>query len=209
MISELKQGNSVALVSDAGTPLISDPGETLVIRVRECNLDVVTIPGPCAAITALVSSGLPTKRFTFYGFMPQKTNEKKSVLKSISENKYSSIIYESPKRIKKLIYELKIVCGGDRKISIAKELTKKFELQIIQEIDKAIEAFDESEPKGEYTIIVEGKKFSTRTNIEDEEIKRELLELINAGLSHSGAANYLAKKYNKPKNNIYKLIIDN
>ena len=208
LISELKQGKSVALVSDAGTPLISDPGEALVIQARNCNLDVVTIPGPCAAITALVSSGLATERFSFYGFLPQKLKEKKSVLESISDNKFSSIIYESPKRIKKLIHELKSVCGGDRKISIAKELTKKFESQIIQEIDKAIEDFDEVEPKGEYTIIVEGNKSFRKKNIKHEEIKKELLDLINAGLSHSSAATYLAKKYTMPKNYIYKLKID-
>ena len=209
LISELKEGKSIALVSDAGMPLISDPGESLVSQVRNNNLDVISIPGPCAAITALVSSGLDTQRFTFYGFLPRKTNEKKIILKSIAENKFSSIIYESPKRLKKLLLDLKLVCGGDRKISIAKELTKKYEFQITSLVDELIEELGQTEPRGEYTIVIEGEKPGRIKDFRNEKIKQELIDLIEAGLRHSAAATYLAKKYEIPKNIVYKLkIID-
>ena len=102
-MEKLSNGNSIALVSDAGMPLISDPGENLVKKARENNFDVICIPGPCAAINALVTSGLATSEFTFYGFIPKTGKERKNKLERISNSNYASVLYESPKRIKKLL----------------------------------------------------------------------------------------------------------
>ena len=116
IINELKSGKSVALVSDAGMPSICDPGEELVKHAKSHNINVICIPGPCAAITALVSSGLPSSKFTFEGFLPKKKSEREKILLEISENHKTTILFESPHRLKKLLEELKKFLGGERLI---------------------------------------------------------------------------------------------
>ena len=108
-------------------PLISDPGENLVKKARENNFDVICIPGPCAAINALVSSGLGTSEFTFYGFIPKTGKERKNKIEDISNSNYASVLYESPKRILKLLVDLKQICEHNRSIAVMKEMTKRFE----------------------------------------------------------------------------------
>ncbi len=210
LLKELKEEKSIAIVSDAGMPLISDPGELLVKYVKKNNFDVICIPGPCAALTALVCSGFSCSRFIFYGFMPKNNREKQVILQSINQNKYSSIIYESPKRIFKLLNELKNICGGQREISLTRELTKKYEQHFGNNIDEVLNDLKKSEPRGEFTLIVSGNK-SSKLSIEKplDMIKKELLDLMDAGLTHSSAANYLARKHNYPKNQIYNLKIYN
>tara|TARA_B100000886_G_scaffold133486_1_gene90062 strand:- start:2853 stop:3737 length:885 start_codon:yes stop_codon:yes gene_type:complete len=208
IISKLKNGASIALVSDAGTPLISDPGELLVKKVREANFDIISVPGPCAAIAAIVSSGLECSNFIFYGFIPRSSKERKKILNSIKNNDISSIVYESPKRIIKLLIDLKDLCGDERRISISRELTKKYEEHIGNNINQALRHFEDNTPKGEFTIVIGGKEknFEEENNLKT--IKYDLLDLINLGLNHSTAANYLSKKYKKPKNQVYKLLFD-
>ena len=127
LINELKEGKSLALVSDAGMPSICDPGEDLIKEARNNKLNIVCIPGPCAAITALVSSGFPSSKFIFEGFLPKKKTEREKILLEISNNEKTTILFESPHRLKKLLNELKEICGDDREIQIFRELTKKFE----------------------------------------------------------------------------------
>ena len=206
LISELKLKKSIALISDAGTPLISDPGETLVQKTRESDFEVVSIPGPCAAISALVSSGLPTSKFTFYGFIPRIKKEREIILNSIERSPFTSIIYESPKKLKKLLDDLKQVCGGYRRVKALKEITKLHEKNYGDNIDDLILIFSKLEPKGEFTLIIEGNSKVKENNITD--IKDELIKLTDAGLSHSAASIYLSKKLSIPKNKIYKLLID-
>ena len=208
MISKLKEGKSIALVTDAGMPLISDPGEILVKQVKRNNFDVICIPGPCAALTALVSSGLTSSKFTFYGFIPKINKERSSLLELISESNLTSIIYESPKKILRLLHDLKKVCGGDRSLVILKEMTKRYEQQIGDNIDEVISHFEKIEPKGEFTLILGGSKFDSEINT-TKSLKNDLINLMQAGLSHSSAANYLSKKSGKSKNEIYKLILGN
>ena len=207
ILLRLKNGDSISIVSDAGMPLISDPGEELVKQVTLNEYDVVCIPGPCAAITALTSSGLETSRFLFYGFLARKGKERDLLLKSISKNPFTSIIYESPKRIKELLLDLKNLCGDKRQLSIGRELTKKFEQHLRGDIGNLIEYFNKIEPKGEFTIILEGNKEKNNKSQSMNVLKNDLISLIDAGLSHSAAAAYLAKKHKKSKNVIYKLII--
>tara|TARA_B100001287_G_C22634884_1_gene507017 strand:+ start:529 stop:1410 length:882 start_codon:yes stop_codon:yes gene_type:complete len=209
LISELKKNKTIALVSDAGMPLISDPGELLIKEVRKAGFEAVTIPGPCAATTALVCSGLSSSRFIFYGFIPKSGKERDNMLYSISSNEFTSIIYESPKRVLKLLEDLRELCGDERKISISKELTKKYEQNICCNFKDAIDYFSKIKPIGEFTLIISPKdKLIDSERIEINLLKDELFELVSAGLSHSYASNYLAKKYKKPKNKIYKLLLD-
>ena len=208
IINKLQEGKSIALVSDSGMPLISDPGENLVKEVRRNNFEVICIAGPCAAISALVCSGLDTSRFTFYGFMPKSNSERKLHLNLISKSQNTSIIYESPKRILKLLYDLKQICGGERNIVLLKEITKRYEKHYGNDIDTVIENVGSSNPKGEYTLVISGRNDDELiSSVNEKDLSIELKELIEAGLSHSAASNYLSKKSGRSKNEIYKLII--
>lgn len=205
LIKELNSKKSIALVSDAGTPLISDPGELLVSKVIENNFDVISIPGASALLAALVSSGFTTSKFTFYGFIPKNNKEREALLTSISNNNHTSIIYESPKKLKKLLLDLKLFCDGTRKIKAIKEITKRFEKHYGESINDLIEYFSRNEPKGEFTIIIEGKKNINEKK--DLDLRIELLELMRAGLSHSSASAYLSNRYSISRKKIYSLIL--
>ena len=205
LINELKEGKSLALVSDAGMPSICDPGEDLIKEARNNKLNIICIPGPCAAITALVSSGFPSSKFIFEGFLPKKKTEREKILLEISNNEKTTILFESPRRLKKLLNELKEICGDDREIQIFRELTKKFEEQIGNNINEVIEFLDGKDILGEITIVING--FSKNKDLEFDKsyLKRELHDLIDAGLTLSAASKYLAKKKNLKKSTIYNL----
>ena len=206
IISDLKGGNSVALVSDAGMPSICDPGEDLIREARSKKFKVICIPGPCAVTTALVSSGLPSSKFIFEGFLPKKNSEREKILTEISRNEKTTILFESPHRLKKLLIKLKEYCGGQREIIVSRELTKKFEENIGKNIEEVISYFDGIEVLGEVTIVIKGISNSKQTNICNKlEIKQELYELTQAGLNLSAASKYLAKKNNLKKSIIYNM----
>ena len=205
IVNYLKEGKSIALVSDAGMPGICDPGEELVKLTRNAGYDVICIPGACAAITALVSSGLPSSKFIFEGFLPKKKIDREKTLLEISKNVKTTIIFESPHRLNKLLKELKKFCGGSRKIQISKELTKKFEEHIGSNINEVIEFFENKNPIGEFTLILNGIKDTKENDFDHITLKRELHELVSFGLSLTAASKYLAKKNNIPKRIIYNL----
>ena len=204
IIEDLNNGKSIALVSDAGMPSICDPGEDLVKNARINNLETICVPGPSAALTALISSGYPASKFIFEGFLPKKKSERERILSEISKNEKTTILFESPHRFKKLLIELKEYCGGEREISVSRELTKKFEEQIRNTLDKLIDIFQEREIIGEITIVIKGIDEHNQ-EINKSQLKKELKELINAGLSLSAASKYLAKKNDLTKNLIYNL----
>ena len=156
IIKYLKEGKSIAIVSDAGMPGICDPGEEITRSVKSEGIDMICVPGACAAITALVSSGLPSSSFVFEGFLPKKKIVRDKVLLEISKNEKTTIIYESPHRLKKLLKELYGFCGGDREIIVARELTKKFEEHIGHKICEVIEFFEDKEVIGEITVVIKG-----------------------------------------------------
>ena len=205
IIEDLERGKSIALVSDAGMPGICDPGEIMIKSVKLKGLDVICIPGACAAITALVSSGMPSSSFVFVGFLPKKKGEREKVLSEISKNDKTTIIYESPNRLKKLLKELHELCGGEREIEISRELTKRFEEHIGYNINQAISFFEEKEVIGEITVILKGIERIQRIDFNESLLKNELNDLIIAGLSLSGASKYLAKRYGIKKSLIYNL----
>ena len=206
IIKDLKDMKSIALVSDAGMPSICDPGEDLVKEARSNEINIVCIPGPCAAITALVTSGLPSSKFTFEGFLPKKQSERGKILLEISRNEKTSIIFESPHRLIKLLHELKEYCGGDRQILVSRELTKKFEQHIGDNIYEVINFFNDREVLGEITVVIKGRNKSKNNTPSDSfQIKRDLNDLTTAGLSLSEASKYLAKKNNIPKSKVYNM----
>lgn len=205
IVNYLKEGKSIALVSDAGMPGICDPGEELVKSAKIAGYDVICIPGACAAITALVSSGLPSSKFIFEGFLPKKKIDREKTLLEISKNVKTTIIFESPHRLNKLLKELKKFCGGSRKIQISKELTKKFEEHIGKNINEVIEFFENKDPIGEFTLILNGINDTKEKDFDHITLKSELHELVSFGLSLTAASKYLAKKNNIPKRIIYDL----
>ena len=206
IIKDLKDMKSIALVSDAGMPSICDPGEELIKVSRLNSINVICIPGPCAALTALVSSGLPSSKFIFEGFLPKKKSEREKLLLEISKNDKTTILYESPHRLKKLLNELKDYCGGERAIEVSRELTKKFEEHVGNNIQEVITYFEGKEVLGEITIVINGiNKTNQKSKFAKLELKKELNELITAGLSLSEASKYLAKKNNLTKSVIYNM----
>ncbi len=205
LIDALKSGKSIAQVSDAGMPSICDPGEDLVKNARLHGVDVISIPGPCAPLTAIVASGFPASKFIFEGFFPRKKNEREKLLQEISNTEKTTVLFESPLRLKKLIKELKEYCGGRREIYIFRELTKKYEEHIGNNLDEVMEALKEREVIGEITVVIKGREIKQNEIFDDLNLKKELYDLINAGLSLPAASKYLAKKNNLPKSQIYNL----
>ncbi|MBR3636851.1 MAG: 16S rRNA (cytidine(1402)-2'-O)-methyltransferase [Lachnospiraceae bacterium] len=155
LIDELKGGKNIALITDAGTPAISDPGEVLVKMAREEGITVTSLPGPCALITALTLSGLPTRRFMFEGFLPKEKKERKEVLASLEKETRTVILYEAPHHLKGTLKELQEALG-DREIVLCRELTKKFEEVVTFTISSAAEYYESHEPKGEYVLVIRG-----------------------------------------------------
>ena len=205
IINDLKIGKSIALVSDAGMPGICDPGEELVKSARLNKFDVICIPGACAVITALVASGMPSSSFVFTGFLPKKKKNREQALLEITKQEKTTVLFESPHRLKKLLNELKDYCGGEREIQVFRELTKKYEEQIGNNVDMVINFFGDKEVIGEITVVIKGINNKQKLNFDEFQIRSELKELINAGLTLSAASKYIAKKNNLTKRRIYNL----
>lgn len=205
LINDLKSGMSIALVSDAGMPAICDPGEDLINIAKINGLDTICIPGPSAALTALVSSGLSSSKFIFEGFLPKKNIEREKILKEISQNEKTTIIFESPHRLHRLLNELRNHCGGEREIHICRELTKKFEEHLCNNLDNVINNLSEKNIIGEITIVIKGLNKDENIQIDEANLRDELCDLIDAGLSLTSASKYLARKYNLKKKLIYNL----
>lgn len=161
LIGLMQEGKEVALVTDAGTPAISDPGETLVVLCREAGIQVTSLPGAAACITALTLSGLSTRRFCFEGFLPSEKKERKEVLEELAQESRTMVLYEAPHHLVKLLQELKEALG-DRKITICRELTKKFETVMPMTLEEAVTYYERNEPRGEYVLVVEGKGIAVK-----------------------------------------------
>ena len=200
----LKKHESVALISDAGLPGISDPGEELV-RAAKCNHHkVICIPGPCAAITALVISGLSSQRFCFEGFLPKKQSLRRKIISRISQEERTTIIYESPHKIVNLLEELSKSCGEDRPIQIGRELTKRYEESIGQTIKESIEYFQSNTPKGEFTIVLGGNPNHEKENmVNEQEAINKLKSLIKQGQKMKKAAKMISEETGYSKNWLY------
>ena len=204
IISNLNDGKSIALVSDAGMPSICDPGEDLIKEAKANGFKVICIPGPCALITALVASGLPSSKFIFEGFLPKKNSEREKILLEISKSDKTTVLFESPHRLKNLLNILNRICGGKREILVSRELTKKYEESIGNTIEEVISYFNKREVIGEITIVIKGiDKVKRNDKYNEVEIKKDLHDLTKAGMNLSAASKYLAKKNNLKKSIIY------
>lgn len=202
LINELKEGKSIALVTDAGTPGISDPGEDLVKLCIDENIKIVPMPGATALITALIASGLSTDEFVFEGFLPSKKKNREAILDDIAKERRTIIIYEAPHRLLKTLLELKRYIG-DRKITVARELTKIHEEFIRGTVDEVTDRLI-SGVKGEVVVLIEGAK-----DVVDDKPEELIKKYLEAGIDKKEAVKKTAKKLGIPKNEVYKLTIDN
>jgi 16S rRNA (cytidine1402-2'-O)-methyltransferase len=208
LIQRLIAGESVALVSDAGTPLVSDPGKGLVTAAREEGIRVESIPGPSAIMAAIASSGLADQSFTFLGFAPQKSGSRRAWLESVADEPRLVVFFEAPHRIVRLLSDMQELLGGDRVVGVARELTKKHEELVIRPIAELLQYF--KDPRGEFTILVSPRVQGAGTHSalpDDAMIGRDLGELTNnAGLKRRAALKILAERYGIGVNELYRLI---
>ena len=202
LLDKINQGKKVAYMSDAGYPGISDPGYLLVKEMIKNDINVSTISGSSAFINALVASGLETKHFFFYGFLPAKENEAKEEILSLKDKKETLIFYEAPHRISKTLNLLREGLGN-RDVCLARELTKINEEYIRGSLDELLE-LDETSIKGEIVLIISGSKETK--SVDDEKIKSRVAYLINLGLSQKDAINVVSEEYDVNKNYIKKLV---
>ena len=206
LIELITSGHDVALVSDAGMPGISDPGEKLIKQCIESEVEVVTLPGPSAFITALVNSGLDTSRFTFIGFLDRNNKTRKETIEALKARQETLIFYEAPHRIEKTISELFEILG-DRKIVIARELTKKYEQYIRTRLRSLSEDFSMLEHRGEMVIILEGAIEEVEPEINKEAVEKRIKELLLQDLSTKEVAKQIAIEYKIKKNDAYALAL--
>jgi 16S rRNA (cytidine1402-2'-O)-methyltransferase len=206
LIELITSGHDVALVSDAGMPGISDPGEKLIKQCIESEVEVVTLPGPSAFITALVNSGLDTSRFTFIGFLDRNNKTRKETIEALKSRQETLIFYEAPHRIEKTISELFEILG-DRKIVIARELTKKYEQYIRTNLKSLSEDFSMLEHRGEMVIILEGAIEEVEPELNKEAVEKRIKELLLQDLSTKEVAKQIAIEYKIKKNDAYALAL--
>jgi len=193
VIDKLKQGDSIALISDAGTPLISDPGYILVSAAKKNSVNVVPIPGPSALITALSASGIPSDRFSFFGFLPSKQNARIKTLKTFASRPETIIVYESPKRIMATLTDMLFVFGEEREVCLAKELTKTFETILTTNISNLIDyiSADPGHQKGEFVLLISST--AKKGQLEFDQQLDRLLPVLCSEMGSSKAAKLAAK----------------
>ncbi len=213
LVQQLQLGKNIALITDAGTPAISDPGEVLVRECHKANITVTSLPGACAMITALTLSGLNTRRFCMEGFLPSDKKEKKEILEELKEESRTIILYEAPHRLTKTLAEL-YENLGNREIALCRELTKKFETVFKTTLEKAIEYYEGNEPRGEYVLVLEGKsrEEKKRDKIKEWElmtIEEHVALYEKEGFDHKEAMKMVAKDRGVSKRDIYQHLINN
>ncbi len=175
LITQLKEGKNIALITDAGTPAISDPGEVLVAMCQEEQITVTSLPGASACITALTLSGLSTRRFCFEGFLPTDAKQRKGILDSLANESRTMILYEAPHHLKKTLKELND-CLGNRRITLCRELTKRFETIVPTTISEAVVKYENEDPRGEFVLVIEGKSLAEQKSERQEEYRKRPIE---------------------------------
>ncbi|WP_429147136.1 16S rRNA (cytidine(1402)-2'-O)-methyltransferase [Anaerotaenia torta] len=211
LVEQMKAGVNIALITDAGTPGISDPGEELVKQAYEAGIEVTSLPGACAAVTALTLSGLATRRFCFEAFLPSDRKERQRVLKELEKDTRTLILYEAPHRLSKTLEEL-LGALGDRRISIIKELTKRYERVQRTTLREAVAQLEAEEPKGEYVLVIEGR---SGEELEAEEQERwgavaltEHMELYTKqGFDKKEAMRAVARDRGVSRRDIYQMLM--
>ena len=210
LIGQMQNGQNIALITDAGTPAISDPGEVLVRMCHEQGITVTSLPGPAACITALTLSGLSTRRFCFEGFLPAEKKEKAAVLKELQNESRTMILYEAPHHLVRTLEEL-YEALGERKITLCRELTKKFETIFPTTLDQALEYYKTEEPRGEYVLVLEGKSLEEKrqeeiSSWENMSIEEHMAYYENQGMDEKSAMKQVAKDRGVGKREIYQYL---
>ena len=210
LIGQMQNGQNIALITDAGTPAISDPGEVLVRMCHEQGITVTSLPGPAACITALTLSGLSTRRFCFEGFLPADKKEKAAVLKELQNESRTMILYEAPHHLVRTLEELYSALG-ERKITLCRELTKKFETILPTTLEQALEYYKTEEPRGEYVLVLEGKSLEEKrkeeiASWEDMSIEEHMAYYEAQGMDEKSAMKQVAKDRGVGKREIYQYL---
>lgn len=212
LVEQLLDGKHIALITDAGTPAISDPGEELVKQAYDAGVEVTSLPGPCALITGLTLSGLSTERFSFEAFLPSGKKERTRILKELTDDTRTIILYEAPHRLQKTLKELYVVLGN-RTITIVRELTKIHETIWRTSLKDAIASYESTEPKGEYVLVIEGKSYREleieKQNIwEEKNITEHMKIYIDKGMDKKEAMKIVAKDRGIGKREVYQALLD-
>jgi len=210
LISMLESGMNLALVSDAGMPCISDPGEELVRECAQKNLSIQVIPGPVAAISALALSGLDTKRFIFEGFLPSDGKDRKERLQELLFHRHTFILYEAPHRILRTLEDLASIGLGERDTAICRELTKKYEEVLRMQVNDACDYFRKTPPRGEFVLVVAGGEPPCKEEIKvltQEEREARVSQLIEDNYSTKEISQLLAIEWNDSRKNVYTFVI--
>ena len=207
LIRRLEQGEAIALVSDAGMPGISDPGYELVCACVAANLKVVPIPGPSAVVAAVAAAGLPSDRFVFEGFLPTKGKARKARITTLAAEPRTTILYESPHRLLKTLSELQQVLSSDRQITVARELTKRYEEFWRGTLEEAVTHYQKVAPKGEFTLAIAPSP-PQQTTLSQNEITTQLKNLLAQGLSRTEASRQIAQRTTLSKRDIYQLSLN-
>lgn len=206
VLARLHRGESIALVTDAGMPGISDPGYELIKACVEEDISVVPIPGCSAVITALSASGLPTDKFVFEGFLPAKATERREYLELLRTETRTLVFYESPHRLRQTLADLVAILGAERSIALARELTKLHEEFWRGTLAAAVTHYADREPQGEFTLVIAGA-VTTELLLSESALKAELQHLIETGLSRSQASQHLAHRTTLPRRQLYQLAL--
>ena len=211
LVSQMQQGKNVALITDAGTPAVSDPGEVLVAKCHEAGIAVTSLPGAAACIAALTLSGLSTRRFCFEAFLPSDKKEKAEILEELKEESRTIILYEAPHRLRKTLEELANALGN-RRLTLCRELTKKFETILPTTIEAAIAMYETEEPRGEYVLVIEGKSLEQKR--EDQQaswqsmsIEEHMAYYERDGMDEKSAMKQVAKDRGVSKRDIYQYLL--
>ncbi len=212
LVEKMRQGQNIALITDAGTPAISDPGEDLVRICQESGISVTSLPGPAACITALTVSGLPTRRFAFEAFLPREKKERAAILDSLRQETRTIILYEAPHHLVKTLEELYETLG-DRAVTLCRELTKKYETIFSTTISGAVSYYREQEPRGEFVLVIQGKNQQQilrerQLSWESIPLEEHMQKYESQGISRKEAMKMVAKDRGISKRDVYGMLLE-
>ncbi len=212
LVDKMLAGQTVALITDAGTPGISDPGEELVRQAAAAGIEIISVPGPAACINALIISGLPTRRFVFEAFLPADKKERQAVLEELERETRTMIIYEAPHRLLRTLTELESRLGGSRRAAVCKELTKKHETVYRATLSNAVRYYTDNEPRGEYVLVIEGLDRQEIVRQKQEKwqemsVEEHLALYVEQGIDRKDAIKLVAKDRGVPKREIYNMTL--
>lgn len=213
LVKTMLDGKTIALITDAGTPGISDPGEELVKQCIEAGVEVSALPGAAACITALIQSGLPTRRFCFEAFLPANKKEREQVLSQLANETRTIVMYEAPHHLEKTLKQLADTLGSERKITLCRELTKKYEEKSVTTLGQAIQNLEVNPARGEYVLVIEGKSFESIEKEQQEQfetmtIEEHMEKYLSSGMDKKSAMKQVAKDRGISKREVYQQLIN-